>query len=38
VQDVRVAVRRGELATLSEEAKPLDTDVDKLQSFTERHS
>lgn len=38
VADVRVAVRRGELADLDQEAQPLDEDAEKLQSFVERHS
>ncbi|MDQ1374195.1 MAG: hypothetical protein QOJ09_1533 [Actinomycetota bacterium] len=37
VTDVRVAVRRGELRTLAEQAKPLTSDAVKLQAFTEAH-
>jgi hypothetical protein len=37
VTDVRVAVRRGELAGLGTTARPLDADADALRSFVEDH-
>lgn len=37
VRDVRVAVRRGELSDLAQQAGPLEDDRQKLESFTERH-
>jgi hypothetical protein len=37
VTDVRVAVRRGELAELGTTARPLDADADALRSFVEDH-
>jgi hypothetical protein len=37
VRDVRVAVRRGELRKLADEAQPLSDDADRLQQFMEQH-
>ena len=37
VTDVRIAVRRGELAGLGDTAHPLDADADALRSFVEEH-
>ena len=38
VIDVRVAARRGELATLAEVATPLESDAAALEQFTDEHS
>jgi hypothetical protein len=38
VRDVRVAVRRGELSDLDDQAQPLDDDAQKLGQFQEQHS
>jgi hypothetical protein len=38
VTDVRVAARRGELATLDDVAAPLAGDVEHLRAFVEQHS
>lgn len=37
ITDVRVAIRRGELAELGTTAHPLDADADALRSFVEDH-
>jgi hypothetical protein len=38
VRDVRMVVRRGQLADLDKQSQALDEDADKLESFTERHT